>query len=78
MLTTYVLAVIIILGMLGGWITIQHLARLMAAHHPELGPAREEGGGCGLRCACSGGGCVNTPETSNDAPLHHSTAKEPS
>jgi hypothetical protein len=40
-----------------GWITVQQLARLFAARHPELGPAREEGGGCGKNCGCHGGSC---------------------
>jgi hypothetical protein len=53
MLTTYAITVLIILGLLAGWIGVQHLARLFASRHPELGPAREEGGGCGgLFCLC--------------------------
>ena len=53
MLTTYAITVLIILGLMAGWIGVQHLARWYAARHPELGPAREEGGGCsGLFCLC--------------------------
>lgn len=51
---TYLFAMAIILLALLGWVAVQHLARLYAARHPEFGPAREEGGGCGSRCGCSG------------------------
>ncbi len=54
---TYLTAMAVILLMLLGWIGVQHLARLFAARHPEFGPAREEGGGCGSLCKCSGGQC---------------------
>ncbi len=43
-----------------GWVMVQHLARLYARRHPEFGPAREEGSGCGKSCLCaSGGQCRN-------------------
>lgn len=38
------------------WVSVQHLARLFAARYPQFGPAREEGGGCGKSCGCSGSG----------------------
>lgn len=38
------------------WVGVQFLARAYAARHPEFGPAREEGGGCGGSCLCSGQG----------------------
>jgi hypothetical protein len=57
----------IILLMLLGWIGVQHLARLFAVRHPEFGPAREEGGGCGNLCKCSGGQCRSEHSGSNDA-----------
>ncbi len=41
-----VLASLIILVLLFGWIAVQHIARVFAARHPEFGPAREDGG-CG-------------------------------
>ena len=50
----YLTAMAIILLLLLGWVTVQQLARAYAARHPEFGPAREEGGGCGAGC---GGGC---------------------
>lgn len=50
----YLIAIFIIFALLAGWIGVQHLARIFAARHPEFGPAREEGGGCGgLFCLCS-------------------------
>ena len=53
MLFKYIITILIILGLMVGWIAVQHLARLFAARHPEFGPAREEGGGCGgLFCLC--------------------------
>ncbi len=53
MLFTYAITILIILGLLVGWVSVQHLARWFAARHPEFGPAREEGGGCGgLFCLC--------------------------
>ena len=53
MILQTIIAVLIILGMLSGWIAVQHLARWFAARHPEFGPAREEGEGCqGLLCLC--------------------------
>ena len=54
MITRYLLAMGLILLMLLGWITVQQLARIYARRHPEFGPAREEGGGCGSSCGCQG------------------------
>ena len=53
MLAKYVRAVVTILGVLAGWVLVQHLARLFARRHPEFGPLREEGAGCGTWCGCS-------------------------
>jgi len=53
MIKTYLLTMFIILCLLGIWIGVQHLSRVFAARHPEFGPAREEGSGCGsLLCLC--------------------------
>ncbi len=42
-----------ILMLMVGWITVQQIARAFARRHPELGPYREEGGGCGSgNCGC--------------------------
>ena len=53
----FLIASIAILVLLSGWLFVQHLARWYAARHPEFGPAREEGGGCGRSCLCAGGSC---------------------
>ena len=61
MLLKYIITIFIILGLLCGWIAVQHLARMFAVRHPEYGPAREEGGGCGgLFCLCKDG--ANCPK----------------
>ncbi len=62
MLLNLITATSLILLLLLGWVGIQQLARLYAARHPELGPAREEGGGCGKSCGCSGGSCQRRKE----------------
>lgn len=49
---TYLIAMLIILGLLAGWIGVQHLSRAFAKQHPEFGPVPEEGGGCGMFCFC--------------------------
>ena len=55
----YLIATGVILVILLGWIWVQGLARKYAARHPEFGPAKEEGGGCGKSCLCKGKQCVN-------------------
>jgi hypothetical protein len=53
----YLIAPLAVFGLLGGWLLVQATARAFARRHPEFGPAREEGGGCGSgQCRCSGGG----------------------
>lgn len=61
MVTKYLIAVAIIFVALFGWIIVQSVARLFAARHPEFGPMREEGGGCGLACSCKEGSCREKP-----------------
>lgn len=59
-MTTYLVTIGLILLLLLAWILVQQLYRLFARRHPELGPFRKEGGGCGGSCgsgACGGGGC---------------------
>jgi hypothetical protein len=53
----YLLAMGLILLLLMGWILVQHSARNFAARHPEFGPAKEEGSGCGANCSCQHGQC---------------------
>jgi hypothetical protein len=40
-------AVAVLLALLLGWISVQSAARRVAALHPEAGPLRLIGGGCG-------------------------------
>jgi hypothetical protein len=56
MLANLLTAISLIFLLLLGWIVVQHLARAFAARHSELGPAREEGGGCSLICLCRDAG----------------------
>ena len=56
------IAVGLILLALLGWIRVQQSAREFADRHPEFGPAKEEGGGCGSSCSCSNGGSCKNPE----------------
>ena len=65
-----------------GWLAIQHLARLYAARHPEFGPAREEGSGCGKSCLCAGGSCKRQDahdalHSNNDNDIDTNLTKEP-
>ena len=52
----FLIAPLLIFLVLTGWVLVQRAVRLFALRHPEFGPAREEGGGCGSGCMCSGGG----------------------
>jgi len=55
----FLIAPLLVFLMLGGWLLVQAIARHFARRHPEFGPAREEGGGCGSGCRCSSGqGCT--------------------
>ncbi len=51
------ITIIIIFSLLITWILIQQAARKFAANHPELGPIKEEGLGCGKTCGCKIGRC---------------------
>mgnify|MGYP006865023956 CR=1 FL=1 len=53
----FVIALLVMPLLLLAWLMVQWAARRMAAAYPEFGPAREEGGGCGTSCGCSGGSC---------------------
>ena len=54
----YLIACGLILVALIGWTWVQGRARKYAARHPELGPAKEEGSGCGKSCLCRDKQCV--------------------
>lgn len=59
-MTTYLVTIALILLLLMAWIVVQRVYRLFARRHPELGPFRAEGGGCGCcsqNGACGGGAC---------------------
>ena len=53
----FIIAVLVIFGLLAGWIFVQQAARQFAARHPQFGPAKEEGLGCGKNCGCQAGRC---------------------
>jgi hypothetical protein len=51
----FILATLVIMVVLFGWVLVQHMARLFAKRHPEFGPYVEKGG-CGGKCSCASGG----------------------
>jgi len=56
MVAKLAISVLIVFAMLVGWVMVQHISRRFAARHPEFGPAREEGAGCGgLLCQSKDG-----------------------
>lgn len=72
---TTLIAILIIFLMLSGWVVVQQTTRRFAARHPEFGPAREEGSGCGFlchhshRCAFrSAGICTDSAPTLSNVP----------
>ncbi|MEO5343967.1 MAG: chemotaxis protein [Gammaproteobacteria bacterium SHHR-1] len=50
----YLIAMLVIPILMLSWLLVQNIARRFARAHPEFGPAREEGGGCGSTCGCAG------------------------
>ena len=61
----YLIAVLAIAVLLIGWIVVQRISHRFALAHPEFGPPREEGAGCGKSCGCSGGGSCKKKEAGN-------------
>ncbi|TNF95089.1 MAG: chemotaxis protein [Gammaproteobacteria bacterium] len=58
------IAMVLIFILLLGWLVVQAMARNFARKHPEFGPAREEGQGCGTSCLCSDkSSCQNRKKT---------------
>lgn len=49
----YLIALIAVPLLLFAWLLVQLAARRFAAAHPEFGPAREDGAGCGSHCGCT-------------------------
>ncbi len=43
----YLKVILILFGLLAGWLTVRAAAKSYAARHPEFGALREEGEGCG-------------------------------
>ena len=68
MLINWLITFAALMLMIAGWVWVQSLARRTAARHPEAGPFREAGGGCGGGCCgttpkpkpsgCAGGSCA--------------------
>ncbi len=57
----FLIATTIIFFVLVGWLYVEDLYRRFSRRHPELGPYRQDGGGCGDGCcSCSNGSCSNT------------------
>ena len=71
-LIRYFIAMLFMLAILFIWLMVQKLSRKFAADHPEFGPAREEGGGCG------GGGKCNCGSIKNctNPKIKHNTSKK--
>ncbi len=57
-MTDFLIASLAIACMLIVWIGVQRLAYSFARKHPEFGPPREEGGGCGS-CTSEKRGCAS-------------------
>ncbi len=53
----YFIAMLTVPLLLVGWLLIQQLGRRFARENPQLGPYREEGGGCGTSCGCKSSSC---------------------
>ncbi len=43
----YLKTVLLVLAMFAAWLVVRAFARWYATRHPEFGPLREEGEGCG-------------------------------
>ena len=54
----FLLASLMIFGVLVAWVWVQQTYARFAARNPALGPFRSEGGGCGSGgCSCGKGNC---------------------
>ncbi len=53
----YLIAMLTVPALLIGWLIIQHISRKYSTSHPEFGPFKEEGAGCGKNCGCKGNNC---------------------
>lgn len=77
----YLIAIVGILFLLAGWLLVQTITRLYAQRHPEFGPWREDGKGCGDSCGCTGKCAAktagNTNRFSNSTISNIAVAKHP-
>lgn len=55
----FLIAIGLIFGLMLAWLYVQYLARQYAEKHPEFGPVKQEGLGCGKHCGCKNGLCKN-------------------
>jgi hypothetical protein len=53
----YLIAMTLIPLLLLGWLSVQSITRRFSKQHPELGPHKEEGTGCGTSCLCGANRC---------------------
>lgn len=58
-MTTYLVAIALIFGLLLAGIAVDRIYRAFAEKYPQLGPFRKAGGGCG---SCGGGQCGGGPD----------------
>lgn len=64
-MTTYLVAIGLIMILLLGWVVVEQFYKLFARRHPELGPFRSDSGGCGCcgsHGSCSTGACGTEAE----------------
>ncbi|MEZ5452747.1 MAG: chemotaxis protein [Thiothrix sp.] len=54
MMRDYLIAMLAMPVLLLAWLLVQRFVREFSLRHPEFGPPREEGGGCGSSCGCKG------------------------
>lgn len=54
MFINMLIAITATLTLLIAWLLVQHFSRIFSKRHPEFGPVREEGRGCGSSCGCHG------------------------
>jgi hypothetical protein len=64
MIITLISTIVLLMALMVGWIEVQRAARRVAEQHPEAGPLRLIGGGCGGHC----GGCGESCETADPSP----------
>lgn len=57
----FIIAMVVIFGLMLAWIYIQQIAREYAAKHPEFGAMKEEGLGCGKTVAVKAACARNKP-----------------